>query len=111
VKGASVLVLSLRAERGRGPRPDAARTPAARVTTNRSYQRSSRAVGRVCDVQNLGPARLVALAREPEHCEVVACATREYKQMPDQMAITHPRIGCEEGDTDGVKQAAREQPQ
>lgn len=48
-----------------------------------------------------------ALRRIPQHCEVMECSTGYNKQMPNQMAILQPRIGCEKGHAGCVGQASR----
>ena len=52
----------------------------------------------------------ILLGRIPEHCEVMACGTRHYKQMPDEVTVSQARIGREESHTCSVSYASCDQP-
>ena len=52
----------------------------------------------------------ILLGRIPEHCEVMACGTRHYKQMPDEVTVSQARIGRVESHTPSVSHASCDQP-
>ena len=51
-----------------------------------------------------------SLGRIAEYCEVMACGTRHYKQMPDQVTVSQARIGREKSHTYSVSHATCDQP-
>ncbi len=53
----------------------------------------------------------IVLGRIPKHCEVMAGGACYHKQVPDQVAIPQPRIGCKKDYTGCVRQASCKQPE